>query len=579
MSSSANFKTKIKNYLTVAIKDQKELKKTLLELEENPETIIKKMLRTRFELFAYYGLHELCKINEVFGFFPDQQSDYTYLLELCYFFTSIAQQDGRFFLVNMPPRFGKTEIIKLFVCWAFGRNPYTKILYLSYSSELANDAVTKISSYMKNPMYKSIFPNVVIDKNLDNRSRFQTLVNNMPAGELYSAGVTGTITGFGAGNQAGLQDLPDSFKFSGAIIIDDPIKSQEAKSVTTRDSTWEAIKSTILSRKNLSSVPIVMVMQRLDVDDPAGRFILRFRDNPDFRHLCLKALQNDGTAICPAKMPAEDLQELQERDPETFYAQYQQEPTLSSNKIFNVSNIVRLDQEIEDHNVLKSFVCIDTAEKDTKNADYTVFGHFYLIANKGWSQFVKRDYNGRPYINPHYDSKIIKLVLNEIYVKKIAAHQIGEEFDYFFNSLKHLEYIMPTVVLVEEQGSGTALIGYVKKKKEKKEYYESEFLITGIRQHNNKLARMRAVSQLVTEGCLAINHETKRNFVTRGLSSDIDIITHLDLIENKDNKKDDIADVITYGLECTYQSIISSDNKILGNFFRDAKDSLCRMLF
>lgn len=47
MSSSANFKTKIKNYLTIAIKDQNELQKTLKELEENPEAIIKKMLRTR----------------------------------------------------------------------------------------------------------------------------------------------------------------------------------------------------------------------------------------------------------------------------------------------------------------------------------------------------------------------------------------------------------------------------------------------------------------------------------------------------------------------------------------------------
>src|SRR5574343_1241419 len=184
-------------YLTLLIKDKKELKTLLAALKANPINILKKLLRTRFELFAYWGLKSLCNIEEVYGFVPNEKDEYAYLQELAEFFYKVTNGDGRYFLINMPPRFGKTEMIKLFIIWAFGRNPFCKILYLCYSEALASDGVAKISSYMKHPAYKSIFPNVMIDKNLDNKTRFQTLVRGRPAGELYSAGVTGSITGFG----------------------------------------------------------------------------------------------------------------------------------------------------------------------------------------------------------------------------------------------------------------------------------------------------------------------------------------------------------------------------------------------
>ena len=58
------------------------------------------------------------------------------------------------------------------------------------------------------------------------------------------------------------------------IIIDDPIKPQDAQSKSVRDKTIQWYENTLLSRLDDKVHGIVVVMQRLHLDDLAGHLKL-----------------------------------------------------------------------------------------------------------------------------------------------------------------------------------------------------------------------------------------------------------------------------------------------------------------
>jgi hypothetical protein len=112
------------------------------------------------------------------------------------------------------------------------------------------------------------------------------------------------------------------FKFGGAIVIDDPIKPEDAKSLTVRSKVNERFDSTIRSRVNSRRTPIVLVMQRVNEEDLSGYLLDGVED---WDVLSLPALKNDGTALWPFKHTVEELILLKNLNPSVFYFQYQQE--------------------------------------------------------------------------------------------------------------------------------------------------------------------------------------------------------------------------------------------------------------
>ncbi|MDD0928329.1 hypothetical protein LOD59_11995, partial [Xylella fastidiosa subsp. multiplex] len=58
--------------------------------------------------------------------------------------------------------------------------------------------------------------------------------------------------------------------WQGAIIIDDPLKVEDAYSKTGRSKANRKLVSTVKSRKASPDTPIIVIMQRLAQDDPTG---------------------------------------------------------------------------------------------------------------------------------------------------------------------------------------------------------------------------------------------------------------------------------------------------------------------
>lgn len=249
-------------------------------------------------------------------------------------------------MINMPPRYGKTEtVIKSFSSWCFALNPTCKFLHLSYSDLLVTDNSTTIRNIMMEPLYKQLFPDSQLEKEKGSSTRWKT----QAGGEFYAVSTQGQVTGFGAGQVDEDEDENMSYEditfdreldqmlglidakkniFQGAILIDDPIKPEDAESDIVRERINSRFESTIRNRVNSRNTPIIIIMQRLHESDLCG-FLLD-KEPEEWTVLSLPAIQvdEDGneSALWPMKHTLEELKKLQETEPVVFNTQYMQDP-------------------------------------------------------------------------------------------------------------------------------------------------------------------------------------------------------------------------------------------------------------
>lgn len=151
-------------------------------------------------------------------------------------------------IINIPPRKMKSLLASIALpAWLLGRNPNERILCVSYSQELANKFSRDRKKLMNSDFYKETFAT-----RLNPNKQTENLLETTKNGYCYATSVGGTLTGFGGTY----------------IIIDDPIKADEALSQTIRESVNEWYDNTLSSRlDNKNDGVIILVMQRLHIDD------------------------------------------------------------------------------------------------------------------------------------------------------------------------------------------------------------------------------------------------------------------------------------------------------------------------
>lgn len=258
--------------------------------------------------------------------------------------------DGRIkrLMINIAPRYSKTElVIKQFVSAGYALNPLCNFLHLSYSDTLVKDNSAQIREIMKMPIYRELFPESELEKvNKAASERWKTKAG----GEFYAVSTQGQVTGFGAGqvddiaadeadeewlryDDAFLQKLgligANSNVFNGAVIIDDPIKPDDALSDTIRERINQRFESTIRSRTNSRNTPIIIIMQRVHEHDLCGYLLETEPDEWDV--LSLPAIEVDPvtgeeSALWPFKHTLEELKKLRAADSFVFDTQYMQDP-------------------------------------------------------------------------------------------------------------------------------------------------------------------------------------------------------------------------------------------------------------
>jgi predicted phage terminase large subunit-like protein len=159
-------------------------------------------------------------------------------------------------IINIPPGYGKTELAVInFIAHGFAINPRSRFIHASYAQALALDNSSKAKDIINLEGYQANWP---VQMRIDTNAK--GLWRTTAGGHLRAASSGEPITGF----RAGILAEPG---FAGALIIDDPLKPDDAHSETTRkfiNARWE---NTFKSRLAHEDVPVIVIMQRLHVDD------------------------------------------------------------------------------------------------------------------------------------------------------------------------------------------------------------------------------------------------------------------------------------------------------------------------
>lgn len=274
--------------------------------------VLRALLRSNFAAFA---LRVAQHLEPGVTFQPNWHHD-----ALAYRLDQVRVRAIKRLIINAPPRSAKTIYASVaLVAFMHGHDPTAKIACLSYSSDLASKLTRLYRAVIQSDWYKELFPNTrIAAKNTESE------IELTGGGYRLAWSLTGTITGRGA-------DL---------IIIDDPIKAEEAFSEAIRTGVNETFDGTILSRlDNKAEGAIVVVMQRFHLEDLSG--YLRAKGGWSVLSLPAIAVEDEsfplgggrvhhrraGDLLHPEREPHALLMEMKAAVGELrFSAQYQQEP-------------------------------------------------------------------------------------------------------------------------------------------------------------------------------------------------------------------------------------------------------------
>ena len=227
-------------------------------------------------------------------------------------------------IINVPPRSLKSIAASVALpASILGHSPSARIICASYGQDLADKHARDTRIVMADPFYQEIFPGTRIAMRNRSTADFTTTVR----GGRMATSVGGVLTGRGA-------DF---------LIIDDPLKPDEAVSDVRRQAANDWYDNSLLSRLDSKRTGvIIIIMQRLHLDDLVGHVL----EQGGWTVLNLPAIAIDdevhriatpfgdythkrraGEALHPQHEPLESLHDTRRRIGEyNFAGQYQQDP-------------------------------------------------------------------------------------------------------------------------------------------------------------------------------------------------------------------------------------------------------------
>lgn len=283
-----------------------------------------------------------------------------------------------------------TQLVsQLFCAYSFAVNPASKILHLSYSAGLTMENSMAVKEMVESDFFRALFP-ARINPKRNWRNKWDT----MQKGGFYATSTLGQITGFGAGQldprDAGREEeLLDEYTtvggegYSGAIVIDDPIKPEEALSERVRETVNRRFETTIRNRVNSKRTPIIIIMQRLHEHDLCG--YLMDVEPGKWEVLSLPAIQHDENgdekALWDFKHTLEELHALREINQWVFDTQYDQNPKPIEGLLFPEKETKYMEKIPEEYELC--FIQIDPADEGTNKYCSRVFlvreGYLYNV--------------------------------------------------------------------------------------------------------------------------------------------------------------------------------------------------------
>lgn len=180
-------------------------------------------------------------------------------------------------IINIPPGYTKTELATInMIGRGLALNNRARFMHLSYSHNLALLNSSTARGIVKSQAYQALWPMALKD-DADSKAMWWT----EHGGGVYASSAAGQVTGFRAGHmEPGWQ---------GALIIDDPVKPDDAYSDTVRGGINDRFNETIKSRLAIETTPMIVIMQRIHYQDLSG-YLLRGGSGEKWHHLNLPVI-------------------------------------------------------------------------------------------------------------------------------------------------------------------------------------------------------------------------------------------------------------------------------------------------
>jgi predicted phage terminase large subunit-like protein len=360
-------------------------------------------------------------------------------------------------IINVPPRYLKSLLGSVaFPAWWLGRQPGSQILCVSYAQDLADKLARDSRRIMITGWYQRAFP-TQLSAQRQAVPEFETTAQ----GCRLATSVGGVMTGRGA-------DL---------IIIDDPLKPEEALSQTQRRAANDWFDHTLYSRLNdKRNGSIVLIMHRLHEHDLVGHVlaqedweIVRFPAIAEEDETFVvdtvwgprRFTRRPGEALHPAREPPEMLEQIRRTIGEyNFAGQYQQAPSPLGGGIVKATWFrhympSELPQSFD--RVVQSW---DTANKASELSDFSVCTSWGIKGKE--------------------------LYLLDVFRRRLEYPELKRAVR------EQYEQFRPSVVLIEDKASGTQLIQELTR--------EGLYAVTRYKPQSDKVMRMHTQTAMIENG-------------------------------------------------------------------------------
>jgi len=443
-------------------------------------------------------------------------------------------------MINIAPRYGKTEWAIAMMAYGWAYFPKSKWMYISIDPKLVKKACKYVKQIVCLPEFRQIYNIEVTTTNSDPSSI--TILNNQ-GGELYGVSSGGGI----AGNGAGLQAV-DSF--GGAILIDDFHKISEIHSELTRDKAAETYEESILNRRNNPAfTPIIFIGQICHEDDLPTRLkkgkhdVERWNQDEGGKGITieLQSLDRQGNALYPEMHTTAMLLEMQDKVPYMFAAQHQQKASPAGGAVFKIDRLVLYDRDDIYQQIFFTFITIDSAETDKNYSDPTAMVFFGVY---------KIQENGK-------DTGELGLHIIDAIEERILPDKLEERFNDFYAKCCMFP-VKPKLVGIEKESTGVTLLAILGKKQGLEVVDTIPFrrasnddpIVEQARKQSGKSSRMSKTVRF-----LACVWFVSSRFVslTEGMKYTRMVTEHLESITANDtHKHDDIADCVADAIYMMY---------------------------
>ena len=368
-------------------------------------------------------------------------------------------------IVCVPPRSLKSHCASVALpAWWLGHDPTAQLLCVSYAQDLADKHARDCRSVMTSPWYTALFPRTCLSREKHALAEFLTTRQ----GVRLATSVGGVLTGRGAD----------------VLIIDDPLKPEEAVSDSQRRKVNDWYSHTLYSRLNRKATGcIILIMQRLHEDDLVGH-VLKYEP---WEVVSLPAIaeadevhryetpygrvehhRRTGEALHPERESVETLLQVKQNlGAYHFAGQYQQTPApldggLVKRDWFRSYRAAELPRRFDQ--IVQSW---DTANKASELADYSVCTTWGLVNRQRYLLDVRRQQVNYPEL-------------------KRAV-------------LANARQWHATVILIEDRASGTQLLQELQA--------EGLVAVTGIDPVGDKVMRFHAQTAVIEQGRVWLPHE------------------------------------------------------------------------